>query len=353
MASSRLEQLRSVIAANGADGALITNGFNRHYLSGFMSSAGSLLVTGSAAVLATDSRYSERAAAVAEGWDVRDVTSKPDWLGECAAELGIKKLCFESGDVSVARHQQMAKKAGGVELIPVSDLAEQIRVAKDAAEITKLERAVLIGDEAFTKTARGIKPGQTESEIAFQFEFNARKLGASALSFPTIVASGPNASSPHHETADRAVREGETIVFDCGVIYDSYCSDLTRTVVLGEPTDKIREVYNVVLAAQQRATAAIKPGVRGVDVDAVARDHIREAGYGKYFGHGLGHGVGLEIHEEPYLAPRSKATLAVGNVVTIEPGIYIPGWGGVRIEDMAVVEADGARVISTAEKLAL
>jgi len=339
----------------GADGLLITNPINRRYLSGFGGTAGQLVITADRRVLATDARYTERAADEAPDWEIRNIAGKPNWLADLADELKFTNLCFEADDLTVDAHKRLKtvlKSAKAeIALTPSVALVSKLRRVKNADEIEALIRAVSIGDQAFAQTASGIRAGQTEREVALEFEFNARKLGADCLSFPTIVASGPNAARPHHEPGDRAIRERETIVFDCGVMHNGYCSDLTRTIVIGEPDEQTVAVYRTVLEAQTRAADAIKPGMSGREADAVARDHIAGAGYGERFGHGLGHGVGLEIHEEPYLSQNGAAPLDIGAVVTIEPGIYIPNWGGVRIEDMAVVEKDGARVISAAPKM--
>ena len=352
---TRIEKLLAYDELRATDGIIITNAFNRRYLSGFHGTAGTLLASHSKLILATDSRYTEQAAGEAPNWEVRDITNRADWLAELVAELGIKKLAFEADDITLASHaklqKQFANKNVSVELVPTTKLVSRLRSVKDAGELAQLEKAVQIGDMAFTKTAEAIKIGQTEREVAFMFEFNARELGAEALSFPTILASGANAAKPHHKPSDYKIQAGETIVFDCGVLYDGYCSDLTRTLVVGEHDSKIAEVYNVVLEAQTRGTEAVKAGLLGREVDAVAREVIKDAGYSDYFGHGLGHGVGLEVHEEPYLAPRGEAPLEVGAVVTVEPGIYIPDWGGVRIEDMVVVTENGARTLSQAPKL--
>lgn len=351
----RIEKLLKFDELRASDGVLITNAFNRRYLSGFHGTAGMLIATRDQLILATDSRYTEQATIEAPNWEVRDTTNRGEWLAELVSELGITNLAFEADDITHHSHtklqKQFADKNVNVELTPTTKLVARLRNVKDADELAQLERAVQIGDLAFTKTAEAIQIGQTEREVAFMFEFNARELGAEALSFPTILAAGANAAKPHHKPSDSKIKAGETIVFDCGVLYEGYCSDLTRTLVLGEPDAKIVEVYNVVLEAQKRGTDAIKAGLLGREVDAVARQHIKDAGYGDYFGHGLGHGVGLEVHEEPYLAPRGEAPLEVGAVVTVEPGIYIPNWGGVRIEDMVVVEQSGARVLSQAPKL--
>ena len=355
MTAERLAKLRAIAAERGLDAMLISNPHNRRYISGFTGTACHLLVDAKHQILATDSRYTEQAAGESPGWDVRDTAQAPDWLPRFVSELGIRTLGIEADDLTVAQHSRLREPLlqAGCQMVDTDGLVAGMRIRKDAAETAHLEKAVRIGDEALMEATRDLEPGITERELAIRYLIAARRLGASNISFDTIVASGPNAARPHHQPTDRAVREGETIVFDCGVIYEGYCSDLTRTLVIGDAPPKVREVYNIVLEAQAKGIEAVKPGIKGKDADAAARAVIERAGYGPQFGHGLGHGVGLEIHELPYLSRGGELTLEAGAAVTVEPGIYIPGWGGVRIEDVVLVEDGGARLLSKAPKLNL
>jgi Xaa-Pro aminopeptidase len=237
------------------------------------------------------------------------------------------------------------------ELKPTSGIGVDLRAYKDAGELELLQRAIDIGDQAFEETASRLEVGMTEKEAAWIFEKAVRERGAESISFETIVAIGPNAARPHHATSDSKLVEGQTIVFDCGARYQGYCSDLTRTVVLGQADDEIKRVYDIVLTAQLAAIDMVTSGMTGEDCDAIARKIISEAGHENGFGHSLGHGLGLEVHENPGVGPNAKGKLENGMPFTIEPGIYIPGWGGVRIEDVVVLENDKARVLSHAAKM--
>lgn len=352
----RVRRLRARLADEQVDGILITNGENRRYLSGFIGTAGYLLITQNAAVLATDFRYTEQAAIQAPGWRVDRITGQLKWLPALLNEFGVKTLGFEADDVTVSLHGRfrdaIAEAKLETELRPTSGITLTLRAVKDAEEIALLQGAIDVSDRAFEEVAAQIRPGQTEEEIAWLFEQAVRNRGAESISFDTIVAVGPNAARPHHRAGDTKVVEGQTIVFDCGARYQGYCSDLTRTIVVGEADSKVKEIYDIVHMAQQAAIEMIKPGMTGAEADGIARKVIEEAGYGDDFGHSLGHGVGLEVHENPGVGPTSNGKLDEGMVLTVEPGIYLSGWGGVRIEDVVVLEKDGARLMSHAAKAA-
>jgi Xaa-Pro aminopeptidase len=238
-----------------------------------------------------------------------------------------------------------------VELKPTSGIGVDLRAIKDSSELELLQKAIDIGDRAFEETSAQLVPGMTENEAAWIFEKSVREQGAESISFETIVGVGSNAARPHHATSDTPLAEGQTIVFDCGARYQGYCSDLTRTVVLGEANDEIKRVYDIVLTAQLAAIEIVEAGMTGEECDAIARKIISEAGHENDFGHSLGHGLGLEVHENPGVGPNSKGKLENGMPFTIEPGIYLPGWGGVRIEDVVVLENGKARVLSNAAKM--
>ena len=352
---SRVQKLRERLVKDDLDAIFITNGENRRYVSGFVSTAGYLMVTADEAVICTDFRYIEMAAQQAPGWRIDRIGGKPDWLAKLVNELEIKKLGFEADDMTVSTLERFKKALKENDADPewtaTSGIGVDLRAYKDAGELDLLQRAIDIGDQAFEETAALLEVGMTEKEAAWIFEKAVRERGAESISFETIVAIGPNAARPHHATSDSKLVEGQTIVFDCGSRYQGYCSDLTRTVVLGDADDEIKRVYDIVLTAQLAAIDMVKPGMTGEECDAIARKIITEAGYENDFGHSLGHGLGLEVHENPGVGPNAKGKLENGMPFTIEPGIYIPGWGGVRIEDVVVLENDKARVMSHAAKM--
>ena len=329
---------------------------NRQYLSGFTGSAGYLLVSQDQAVLVTDSRYTEQAANQAADWQVRQVRSGWDWLLDWLDETGVRRLGFESADMTVASYESILDalkqrdSLGQVSLIAASGLAEDQRTVKDSLERAMLQKAIDASDGAMEAVCPQIQEGMTEREVAWRMEVAMRDLGADGISFDTIVAAGPNGAMAHHRPSDRPIALGEPIVIDMGARVGGYCSDITRTVVVGEPDDTFRKVYDTVLGAQLTAINTVKTGMTGEECDALARTVIAEAGYGDNFGHSLGHGVGLAVHEFPRVSPRSPDVLQKNTVFTVEPGIYITGWGGVRIEDIVALEDDGAVALSKASK---
>ena len=352
---TRVQKLRERLAQDNLDALFISNTENRRYISGFESSAGYLLVTRHNAVICTDFRYIEQASQQAPGWRVDRIGGKPDWLANLVKELEIKVLGFEADDVTVETLDRFRKNLkqndANATLKPTSSICVELRAYKDDVELPLLQRAIDIGDQAFEETVAQLEVGMSEKEAAWIFEKAVRERGAESISFPTIVAIGPNAARPHHATGDTTIVEGQTIVFDCGAKYKGYCSDLTRTVVLGKANDKVKRIYDIVLTAQLAAIDMVKAGMTGDECDAIARKIITEAGYENNFGHSLGHGLGLEVHENPGIGPNSKGKLENGMPFTIEPGIYIPGWGGVRIEDVVVLKNDKAHVLSHATKI--
>jgi Xaa-Pro aminopeptidase len=353
--NERLNQLRARLAEKGLDAAFITRAENRRYLSGFHGSAGTLVITAGAAVLATDFRYTEQAVAEAPDFEILRISnSLADWFPGLVNDLGIKTLGFEAGEVSVDYHrrlgQALKRKGAPVKLVPLGDLVEPLRAVKDAGELELIRRAVAIADAAFEATEAFVRPGVTERQVAWELEKRLRESGSEPLPFDIIVASGPNAALPHARPSDRVIRPGDPVVIDMGARFKGYASDLSRTICAGAPDDVFKKVYRTVLEAQQAAAAIITAGVTGHRADGAARRVIRKAGYGEAFGHSLGHGVGLAEHELPRLGPGSHEALADGMVFTIEPGIYLSGWGGVRIEDMAVMENGRARILTSARK---
>ena len=342
------------------DCLLVSDAHNRRYLSGFTGSSGYLLITRSQAMLATDFRYIEQGSTQAPDFAVHRIGGRFDWLAGLLAELDAKRIGFESQDLSVATLSAMelalgesADSGAKPELVATSDLVIKLREVKDKAELKLVERASEIADRAFEAVAPTIEPGQTEAYVAWELEKAMREMGAESLSFYVIVGAGPNGALPHHRADETVIKAGDPVVIDMGCVYEGYCSDLTRTIFVGEPDQRFRDVYNIVLAAQAHAEREVKAGMTGEETDALARAVIAEAGHGDHFGHSLGHGVGLEVHEQPWVGPRATNVLGDGMVFTVEPGIYISGWGGVRIEDMVVMENGRARILSTAVKLEL
>ncbi|WP_322796927.1 aminopeptidase P family protein [Tepidiforma sp.] len=367
--SGRLVRLRRLLEREGLDGLLVgapgEEGHGREaqaYLAGFTGSAGVLLVTRERALLAVDSRYWEQAEQETAGRGVEVVRVRGagrEWLPAMLRDGGIAGgvLGVSPRDLTYAGYLGVAAAIGELpegerpELRPAEGLIDELRRVKDAEELAALQCAVDIADRALGRLLGELSPGMTELEAAARFERYVREEGGSGVSFPSIIAGGAWSALPHAQPRDVPLPAGAPIVLDVGAKYRGYCSDLTRTVVLGEPDARFREIYGIVLAAQEAAIAAARPGMRAAEVDAIARGVIAGAGYGDAFGHGLGHGVGLAVHEDPYLGPSSDHVLEAGMVFTIEPGIYVPGWGGVRIEDIVVLEDGRARVLGHAPKL--
>lgn len=348
----RVEKLKKLFQANEIDGVMITTAVNRRYLTGFTGSAGVVILSKERNILLTDFRYLEQAAVQAPDFEIYDVTKEiPINVKDIVEELGIKKLGFESQNITYFDYQEYQKHLNSiVDLIPLKGLIEEIRLIKDETEISLMKKAAEIADAAFEHIITFIKPGVTEKDIALEMEYFMKKLGSEKNAFDFIIASGPRSSLPHGVATDRVVQSGEFVKMDYGAVFNGYHSDITRTVVVGEPDEKMLEIYHIVKKAQQNVLDQIKAGLSTVKVDAFARDIIAEAGYGDNFGHGLGHGVGLEIHENPRLSPKEETILKENMIVTVEPGIYIPQWGGVRIEDDVVITKDGCRVLTSATK---
>ena len=357
-AGARLRAARGLLDGAGIDCLMVSDPRNRRYLSGFAGSSGYLFITGGGAVLATDFRYVEQAADQAPDYDVRRIGGGFGWLAELLGDLGASRLGVESEDLTVAalariRDALASADSEPPEVVATGGLIDGIRQVKDSAELGFIQRASEIADGALEAVAPNVVPGMTEAAVAWELERTMREMGAESLSFDIIVGAGENGALPHHRAGGREIRRGDPVVIDMGCIYEGYCSDLTRTIFVGEPDERFRRVYNTVLCAQLRAEEGITSGMTGEEADELARAVIREAGYGEEFGHSLGHGVGLAVHEMPWVSPRAGNVLADGMVFTVEPGIYISGWGGVRIEDMVVLEEGRVRVLSAATKLEL
>jgi Xaa-Pro aminopeptidase len=334
---SRVDTLRASLK----EPLLVTNGVNVRYLVGFSSSNAALFVEPERVRLFSDFRYAEAARAV-EG--VEFVETKRSLVG-ALAELLEGAVGFEADAVSYASWEVL--RAGGLELVPRRGLVEALRAVKDESELEKIRRAGEITSEAYTQFAEERFVGRTERELAWRLDELFHELGADAPAFETIVASGPNAAKPHARPTDRTMEAGETVVIDAGAMVDGYNADCTRTFATGSLPDQLKAAYEATLEGQLAGLEAVRAGVSGVDADAAAREKIEAAGLGEKFGHGLGHGVGLEVHEAPRLSRESSDTLAAGNVVTVEPGVYLEGLGGIRIEDLVVVTGDDPEVLTS------
>ena len=348
----RVAALRNRLEADSVEAFLVGELANMRYLTCFdgvfdSMAAGAVVVTATDARYYTDSRYIEAARAAAEGtlWDVR--LQKVSLYGDVVADLrtdGFETLAMESS-VAYGRFKMVSELFGGY-VVVIDHAVEHLRTVKDAGELAAAGRAAELTDRAFDHVLGVIRPGLREVDVALALEAYMRGHGSEGLAFEPIVASGPNSSKPHAGITMRVIGDGDLLTMDFGARVDGYCADMTRTVVVGQASDEQRRVYDAVLAANEAGRAAVRAGAKGVDVDGVARALLTERGFGEAFGHGLGHGVGLEIHEMPSLSMRSTDVLEPGHIVTVEPGVYLPGFGGVRIEDLVAVEEGGYALLS-------
>ena len=352
----RVEGLVAQFNDQELDGVLISAPENRRYLSGFSGSAGYLLITKAKSILATDSRYTEQATNQSPYFDVRQVSGGWGWLIDELKDSGVKKVGFESQDMTVASYNNLIdaikgdSALGDVSFVPAPGLAENQRIIKDHEELQMLQLAIDAADKAMDQVTPVITPGMTEKEVAWRLETAMRDFGADTISFDTIVAAGPNGAMAHHQPTDYVIKQNDPIVIDMGAKVAGYCSDLSRSIAVGEPDETFNKIYDTVLGAQLTAINAVKVGMTGEETDNLSREVITQAGYRDNFGHSLGHGVGLEIHENPRVGPRSPDVLELNTVFTVEPGIYLSGWGGIRIEDIVILREDGAVPLSKAKK---
>lgn len=357
---NRLVALRHLLSKQGLDALLVSGLDNRRYLSGFTAreevlheSCGSLLITRDAALLFTDFRYLEWAQAEASEYDILIYKSG---LGTVLAEqlgvLQVARLGFETAYMPYGQYQRLTQTAaeGGiqVEWVPTEGLVEGLREVKSAEEVSAVRQALTLTEKVLMEVAALLRPGLSERQVAWEIERRFRGEGAAELAFHPIVAAGANGARPHHRPGDYLIKEKEPIIIDLGPRVSGYCADLTRTFILGEPPERFREIYAIVRQAQARAEAGLKAGMESLAGDALGREVIVQAGYGEAFGHSLGHGVGLAVHEAPSLSPveERNTILQAGSIVTVEPGIYLSGWGGVRLEDMILIQTDRAEVLN-------
>ncbi len=346
----RVEALKTLLGEHQLDGLIVLGLPNRQYVTQFTGTAGAAIITENAALFITDFRYKDQAKEQVKGYDIIIQTgSIYEEIAKQVERLGVKKLGFEQS-LTYGEYLLLAKMVKSATLIPTEGLIEKLRLKKDPDEIKIIQEAANIADAAFEHILSFIGPGVTERSIANELEFFMRREGATSSSFDTIVASGYRSALPHGVASDKVIEKGELVTLDYGAYYKGYCSDITRTVAVGQISDELKAIYETVLGAQLCGMNGIKAGMTGKEADALTRDYITEKGYGAYFGHSTGHGVGMEIHEAPTLSMKSETILEQGMVVTVEPGIYITGIGGTRIEDDILILAEGNRSFTHATK---
>lgn len=346
----RVEKLRKKMQEENLDSFLITSPYNLRYLTNFTGTTGLAVITLKKAFFITDFRYTEQAAAQAQGFEIiKNVGPIFEKVADLVQKEGLRELGFEETTVSFLEYSVL-EEIIDAQLIPISGMIEELREIKDEEEIAIIEKACSIADLAYDHILKMIQPGMTEIEVANQLDFYMRSLGASGVSFETIVASGLRSAMPHGVASKKIIEQGDLITIDFGCYYEGYVSDMTRTFAIGDPGEQLKEIYQIVLEAQLAVLEVAKPGVTGKQLDAVARDYITKHGYGEAFGHSTGHGIGLEIHEGPNVSVRAEKQFVPGNIITDEPGIYLPGIGGVRIEDDLLITSDGNRVLTHSPK---
>lgn len=342
----RRKRLMAEAAERGLDGILVTSLVNIRYLSGFTGTFAMMLFTPDEALFLTDFRYTAQAAEQARGVPIRECREPLPGLREAAGEMRIKKLGFEAAHVSAARLEEMKEKLPGAELVPTKGVVERLRMVKEEPEVDAMKALLDMLASAFDHAVELIRPGAVERNVAVELEYRLRKLGASGPAFDFIVASGPRAAMPHGVASDKTIEKGDVVILDWGATGWGYNCDNTRVFAVGAIGAELEKVYKIALEANMTAIDAVRPGVAVRDIDAAARAVIEKAGYGEAFGHGTGHGVGLEIHEKPAVSWRDGTVVETGMVFTIEPGIYLPGKGGVRVEDMVRVTRTGCETLS-------
>jgi Xaa-Pro aminopeptidase len=348
----KLTQLREQFDQLGVDGILITNAQNRRYLTGFTGSAGIVVITKTEANLFVDFRYVEQANSQVKDFTVIQLSGKEiiyEEVAKMTERLKVSSLGFEKENVSYHLYSQYKERVIA-EMVPLSGVVEKLRMIKTEEEIQIIKTAAEIADTSFTHILDYIRPGITEIDVANELEFSMRKIGATSSAFDIIVASGQRSALPHGVASTKLIEKGDMVTLDFGAYYQGYRSDMTRTIAVSEPKAELKEIYNIVFEALSNAHKGIKPGLTGQEADAFTRDFITEKGYGEQYGHGSGHGIGLDIHEEPFMSPKCGILLKPGMIVTVEPGIYIPNLGGVRIEDDLLITENGNNIITKSPK---
>lgn len=347
---SRVTKIQTQLQKYNTDAVLITSPYNLLYVSGFTGSTGLSVITKDKAFFVTDFRYTEQAAEQAKGYEV--IQNKGpiyDEVVKIVEKENINTLGFEKNFVTFSTYQTL-KTTLDCELEPIAGLVEALREIKDSDEVALIQQAIHITESAFEHILEYIKPGQTEIQVANELDFYMREKGASGVSFDTIVASGVRSAMPHGVASEKEIEMGDLITIDFGCYYKGYVSDMTRTFAVGDPGEELKRIHQIVLDANLKVTEAARAGVTGAELDSVARDYITKKGYGEAFGHSTGHGIGLEVHEGPGISFRNEEKLVEGNVITNEPGIYLPGIGGVRIEDDLLITKDGNRNLMSCSK---
>lgn len=348
--NDRISAARACLNSSDCRALIILGMPNIRYLTGFTGSDGAVIITERDNWFLTDSRYTSQASQEVPCFDIKEYRGKVEGIASLIGAAGITRACFEADQCTVSFHNKLVETLLNVEFVPLADELEHLRSIKDVEEVALLERSAAIASAALLDVVDSLRPGAVEREIALALEIAMKRAGADDKAFDFIVASGPRGALPHGKASDRIISKGDLVTIDYGAIYQGYNSDETVTVAVGRPDIKQQEVYEIVKQAHDRALDAVRPGVALKQLDHIARDYIVERGYGAYFGHGLGHGVGLEVHEKPVVSFRSEGVVEEGMVFTIEPGIYIPGWGGVRIEDTVLVVKDGCRLLTKTSK---
>src|SRR5699024_7083304 len=349
---SRIDRLRLAMKKIEVDSFLITSGFNLRYFTNFTGTPGDAvaIVTMDAAYFITDFRYLEQVAQQVHGFEVVEGRNYLQTAVDVIDKIQVNALAFEEEYVSLAEYSIMEDEITDSGRVHISGILETLREIKDEDELAKIKKACKIADQGFDHMLEVIKAGMTEIEVANQLDFYMRSLGASGVSFETIVASGKRSSMPHGVASSKVIEKGDLVTLDFGCYYEGYTSDITRTIAVGDPGDKMKEIYQIVLAANLKVIEAASAGLTGIELDAVARDYIAACGYGEAFGHSTGHGIGLDIHEGPNISVRADKVLVAGNVITDEPGIYLTDIGGVRIEDDLLIQKAGNELLTHAPK---
>jgi Xaa-Pro aminopeptidase len=350
MFEARVERARKLVTTAGVDAVLVFGVTSMRYLAGFTGSDGVLAVAGDGQWLLCDGRYTTQASQEAASWQIAEYRRKLDGITELVARQGWHRVGFDADHIPHAFYRALAEALQGQELVPLEGGLDELRSIKSAEEILLITETCVLASRAFEALFPMIRPGARERDLALELEILMKRAGADEKAFDFIVASGERGALPHGKASDRYLEAGDLVTFDFGARYHGYHSDETVTVAVGRVTERQQEVHRVVLEAHDQAIQAVRPGVSCRELDGIARSHIESHGYGGWFGHGLGHGIGLEIHESPTLSSRSDHVVQEGMVFTVEPGVYIPGWGGVRIEDTVEVTAAGCRVLTQVPK---